>query len=220
MAGWSAQLSSWFLTGGFQIYTHSLNGCKLEDHLALPRYLSNKMNTSSHQGNLTHCFHLWGLSWYAPLLTMGNARAWPNCHLHPFWPDPAFTYHLRSRRKDFYLRGRYFPRKFTLGGEFVLSIDSLPGEGFRGEVWSCKDYVPCTSTCDGDQEIWSSKWGLDRLIQPLKLAWSFDLPFISGVLITWFLVMRIQAKTIDHAHLAFMHSVWDQNVAVAGGNTV
>ena len=74
-------------------------------------------------------------------------------------------------------------------------------------------YVPCTSTCDGNQEIWSSKWGLDHLIHPLKLAWLLDLRFLA----TWLLDssskrMHIQVYTIGHAYLPFIRSVRDHNV--------
>ena len=41
-------------------------------------------------------------------------------------------------------------------------------------------YVPCTSTCNGNQEFWSSKEVLYRLICPLKLPWSLDLAFLAS----------------------------------------
>ena len=79
----------------------------------------------------------------------------------------------------------------------------------------------CTS--DGNQEISSPKCWLDCLIHPLKLAWSFDLPFLAfDCLISCNKRMHIQVYTIGHAHLPFMRSVRDQDVhkiAVADRST-
>ena len=81
--------------------------------------------------------------------------------------------------------------------------------------------VPCTSTCDGDQEIWSSKWGFNRLIYPLKLDRLIYLFWRLDRLISCNKRTHIQAYTIGHAHLPFMRSVRNQNVrkiAVADGS--
>ena len=35
-------------------------------------------------------------------------------------------------------------------------------------------YVPCTTSCDGNQTFWSLKLALDRLILPWSTSWSLD----------------------------------------------